>query len=341
MPDETLGRWSPSGKIEVWDDYSVTNRAVSGAKVRAKRWFTVKTAFTNSTGNYSISHSFGGSVDFSIVWESGDYDIRDGNWGQATYNGPNNVGSVGWNATISSGASWMHAHVQRAADYYYYHNTFGLKKPTDNNFWTKKLKIAVKDKDNRAFFAPALRWLTFPEIMVYKGSTYTDPVTGSTVTITNDSRRLYQTTIHEIAHASHWDMVGHSRFQQTDDKVVESWALGVASQLTNSLYGAGVAIDGQWADFDDLSTDFEGVYLPVVIDLIDNYNQRAANAGNIDYPIDRTNGYTLEQIEDALDGPGGSNGAKTLTQWRDNLKNQTANPTESFVDELFDNYINL
>jgi hypothetical protein len=33
--------------------------------------------------------------------------------------------------------------------------------------------------------------------------------------------------------------------------------------------------------------------------------------------------------------------ARTLQQWRDNLKNEHSNPTEVYLDELFDNYINM
>ena len=53
------------------------------------------------------------------------------------------------------------------------------------------------------------------------------------------------------------------------------------------------------------------------------------------YPFEMVSGYTLCQIEQALKG------CTTLEQWRDRLKSMYSNPTSVYLDELFDNYINL
>jgi hypothetical protein len=73
-------------------------------------------------------------------------------------------------------------------------------------------------------------------------------------------------------------------------------------------------------------------YTSAGYDMIDNYNQRVN--GSI-YPIDRVNGYTINQLEQALIG------ARTWWQWRDNIKNKYNNPTEIYLDELFNNWGNL
>jgi hypothetical protein len=44
------------------------------------------------------------------------------------------------------------------------------------------------------------------------------------------------------------------------------------------------------------------------------------------------NGYTVKQLEDGL------RGAKSWTDWRNNIKARHNNSTESFVDELFNNW---
>ena len=49
------------------------------------------------------------------------------------------------------------------------------------------------------------------------------------------------------------------------------------------------------------------------------------------FPVDRVNSYTLKQLEQSLIG------ARHWRQWRDNVKNKYDNPTEQFVDELFNN----
>jgi hypothetical protein len=44
---------------------------------------------------------------------------------------------------------------------------------------------------------------------------------------------------------------------------------------------------------------------------------------------------SISQIESSLMG------ARSLQQWRDNLNNEHSNSTKIYLDELFDNYINM
>ena len=52
------------------------------------------------------------------------------------------------------------------------------------------------------------------------------------------------------------------------------------------------------------------------------------------FPVDRVNSYTLKQLEQSLIGE------RSWWQWRDNLKSRFDNPTEQFVNELFNNWEN-
>ena len=126
-----------------------------------------------------------------------------------------------------------------------------------------------------------------------------------------------------------------STYRNTKDIVKESWAVGVAYWTSKYIYG-NIIYDWQSITFDKIVNPkyLEGKYTPLVIDLIDDENQRATHLNNEDYPTDSVSGYKLSQIEDALKG------AKTLEKWRDNLKIKYNN-TEEFLDELFDNYIDL
>ena len=64
---------------------------------------------------------------------------------------------------------------------------------------------------------------------------------------------------------------------------------------------------------------------------MDDFNQRSKGEK---YPNDNVRGYTIAQIETAMKG------AKTLEKWRDNLRDKYDNPTEGYLEELFNNYIN-
>lgn len=74
----------------------------------------------------------------------------------------------------------------------------------------------------------------------------------------------------------------------------------------------------------------ENFYTSAGFDMIDNINQRD-NYGSA-FPIDHVNGYTIKQLEDGLIG------AKSWIDWRNNIKATSNNPTEIFVDELFNNW---
>ena len=157
-------------------------------------------------------------------------------------------------------------------------------------------------------------------------------------TLIPNAQRLYETTIHELAHASHFD-IDHSDFRNTDEMSIESWAVGVAwsfarLQYTSAMSLQDLRINNATDNFDIVHWG-ERQYTPLVIDLIDNINQRTSNNGNTDFPIDNVSGYTIKQIEDALKTK------RTMNAWRDNIKSMFNNSTENSVDELFLNYTNV
>src|SRR5690606_22824616 len=93
-----ISGYSPSGTVTVWDQTLNRFLPIEGATIRAKRWFTTRTGTTNNVGFYSINHSFNGSVDYDIIWETSNFDIRSGNYGQAT-TGQNNINGT-WSPQI-------------------------------------------------------------------------------------------------------------------------------------------------------------------------------------------------------------------------------------------------
>jgi len=118
--------------------------------------------------------------------------------------------------------------------------------------------------------------------------------------------------------------------------VVESWAVGVAYEISRATYPINTLKNGNWQYITktDIAGPLEKKYTPIVIDLMDTYNQYKSYDPD-EYANDNVSSYSLAQIEEALKG------AKTLEQWRDNLKNLYDNPTESNLDELFNFYINI
>ena len=132
-----------------------------------------------------------------------------------------------------------------------------------------------------------------------------------------ETQEIYATVIHELAHASHWHM-DNTVYNNTEDKVKESWARGVQWELTRMIYPGYTG-----------GATRRPEYTQVVVDLIDpNYPSVGTNA-NRGLWNDNVTGYTIRQIEDAL------NGQETWNDWRNNIRNRYNNATQNNLDALF------
>ena len=153
---------------------------------------------------------------------------------------------------------------------------------------------------------------------------------------------VFATTVHELAHVSHWE-IGYSTGQYVIDALAddpflpESWAVGVEHTITNRVYpnrGAQYEFpyenDLQHYSLDYIRNETVG-YTPIVIDLIDAFNQSTVSSNR---PNDRFSGYTLGQLEDALPGSFGS-----WWTWRSRIRSQFHNANEGEpLDYLFRQY---
>ncbi|HOP31487.1 MAG TPA: hypothetical protein PKZ64_18080 [Spirochaetota bacterium] len=307
---------------------------MEGVEVRARRWFTTYKGITDVNGNFVCDGTFEHSAEYSIKWERYDFDIRDGSYGQAYYNtGENQTGP--WFLDIeenSTPKSFLFAHIFRAAYTYYYKNSiWGIKTPPtrDGIFAILQQRLHIAGKfdgiiNSRSHYFDFSKLIQAAEVVVYK-STY-------------NSRGIFGTSIHELAHASHWEM-GYSTAQYvldyliSDPKVPESWAVGVEWKITNDIYPSSIYSNYASHQGETISeiVNNEG-YTPLVIDLIDNVNQSLLFA-DTDYPNDQVEGYTLSQLENALFL---SNGIWWIWQFR--IQDMFNNPTETYVDYLFQNY---
>lgn len=289
------GKWRPSGTIKVWDDYFANYLALQGVEVRARRWFRTRKGITNASGYYSGNGKFRRKARYSIKWERYHFRIRKGWLSTAKHRGPKKKGSWNWN--IKNGRQEYYATIFRAGYHYYYKNIKGLRRPPKNGFFRTQMKIRAYYQTNTEINGSHMEERRFLGL-------------GSQIKIYNphkNSRDIYGTTIHELAHASHWNMY-RSRFDNSDKIVKESWARGVQRELTRMVYSS-------------YSPSYFGNYTGVVQDMID---------GKSGY--DQVSGYSIRQIEDALKGQKQWNG------WRDNIKNKYNNSSEGNLNALFSHW---
>lgn len=288
-------KWRPAGRIRVWDDVINSYVGVEGVEVKARRWFTTHKGFTNSNGDYSCDGEFRHDANYSLQWERKHFSIRSGTYGQATYDGPKQRGN--WNLDLNSGSHMFYARIFRAAHQYYYHNIDGLNRPPLNNSWfDPQLKIAAYNQSNSDINGVAAPWKRFLGL-------------GNFIKLYNPQNSIsaiHGTTIHELTHASHWNMCSpKSNYNGSDDIVAESWARGVQWWLTRKYYPA-------YQPF------YNNTYTGVVQDMVDGI------AG-----YDQVQGYTIAQIEQ------GVKNKKTWSTWRDNMITTYANATEGNLPALY------
>jgi hypothetical protein len=298
-----------------------------GVEVRARRWFTTHKGYVNSQGRFVCDGTFIYDANYSIEWERYDFDIRDGSYGQAYFNGPKQTGD--WNLDIekaSTPKSFLFAHIFRGAyTYYYNHNNWGILSPPERDglfqLLQQRLHIAGKDTDGQAHYFDFNALWQAATVVVYAQGKYTNGTVFD-----NDSREIFGTTIHELTHASHWYNFGYTDINWLLNKrITESWAVGVSAVITNDIYSTN---DYEIKQTETIAQMSDG-YTSIVWDMIDDFPQ---HAGDPAYPDDQVSGYTLSQIENALPGNLGS-----WWTWRDRIKAQYTNPTEEHLDKLFQN----
>jgi len=288
-----VNRWTPSGRITVLDDLLGTIPLV-GANVHA-RWCThIASGITNNDGRFSMGN-FIFEVNYSIKWERYNYSIRSGTVGQAWYNGPKKKGE--WIFHIGSGVTKFYATIHRGAHHYYYGSIGGIKRPPQNAFFQPQMKIAAinevnNDTDGR--HNASLRILgLFNWIKIWNPQ--------------NSSDIIYATAIHELGHASHWEM-NHSKYNDSSTKVKESWATGIEWSLTRMTYP-------NYPPF------YFGNYTGIVEDMIDGISG-----------YDQVCCYTMVELENAIKNQ------TTWNAWRDNIINKYNNATEANLPALFNHW---
>ena len=307
-------KWTPKGYIHI-QDTELGRTPMKGVKVVARRWFTSRTGYTNSRGYFQTGR-FRRPVNYKILWERYQFSIREEGWWfftrQAWVNGPKRKGD--WNLYIPKNTQrWFHATIFQAAYHYYYGYIKGLRRPPKNSWWKPQMKISARNKSNGSKHGnhAAIRRVfgIFSRIKIWNNQSSSDD--------------LYATTIHELAHASHWGMGAHD-FNAADTKVKESWARGVQWELTRMRYRNYLGRERSTSN-----------YTLVVADMIDNTLSDNTNFGYgrfANETQDKVSGYSIRQLEDAL------RGKHKWNTWRDNIKNRYNNGTEHHLNELFAAY---
>lgn len=275
-------KWRPAGTIRAYDDVVGDYVPLEGVRVRARRWFTTHKGTTDANGHFSCNGRFRRRANYSIVWDTRRYNIRDRYFVQAYYNGPKIRGD--WNLDISGGKSVRYATIHRAAWRFYYGDVGGLSRPGNS----RKENIAyIHGKGNNRWGDYNRQWGMgiLQDIRIY-GKDYRDK-TWLTL------HEIFATTCHELGHAAHYTRA-KSNYKKSETRHLESWARFVEYYLTKLEYEALGAYNGigrydyednvrlpddnhnrqQWRRSQKEGNYGLSTYTPLYIDLFDDFNQQ-------------------------------------------------------------------
>lgn len=336
-------KWRPSGTILVEDDW-LSEKKGSQVKLPVYRvevnvlkwgWLRVENGSTNHNGYFSTGTTYTKKVHYNVKFtDFYKVIVRPGNFFAIANWKSGSHKRQSLNVTfVKNTKHQFYALINNAAWDYFNRvvPTYGIYNPTT-------IEISGhynSDKSNYWF-----GWVPFrSEVKI--GGKHSDGTRKR-------SDAIYATVIHEITHKSHYKMDGqafnsiagsgakHKLFLR------ESWAVCVETVATNDKYkqyfnqhslGNYVAsisyswqINRLWKTYKQYETVGEmDEYSPAFIDLMDYNNQKTFSSS---YPEDRVSGYTLSQIQTAL------NGSHTILAFGNKLKLLYNNPTEQFVDDI-------
>lgn len=282
--------WYPSGRIIAWDDLVGDYIPVEGVKVRASRFGKTATAITDESGTFAMSKRFKKAVNYTIIWEGDEWDIRNGTIGQAKLHKDGKIKGE-WVCAIKNGKQEAYACLQNALRYHFYEDTHGLDRVVGN----KKIKISYLHKADTenyygGYFTPNALGGIKNDIVIYGFNGYNN------MEFSTEKKVAY--IFHELGHASLYYSVGRNNYLAKHRLFREGWAdlnMWIRTYNFYCKYNKGDLIRKtismttgtppfvithifeepiEYNRQDYNITDDGVVYMPILIDLFDQMNQQ-------------------------------------------------------------------
>ncbi|MEO9482026.1 MAG: hypothetical protein ABJG47_01185 [Ekhidna sp.] len=323
-------KWYPDGYVRVRERSANQTKGwlpVVGVRVRTRRWFKIRTDYTDARGYYRTG-SFRRPTNYSVVFKT--HCVKITNWlGWAgRHNGPKRKGR--WDVYYDwHSANWVKATLVNAAYLYdIQRKRTGIRNPFPEGFWA----WAGHRMNIRAVFKRDIGDWSF--FRINRIRIYTKFKDGRGDRETDD---LYALTFHELGHQSHyklnrWNMLRSSRILK------ESWANFIEFYFTRDYYYHNPKVNlnspTSIPNYDDetIRKSEKSAYTQLFVDLMDSHNQLDVRPGT-NRANDKVRGYTFGQIQQAV------RRSQQLHHVRDYLKSNYNNPTQHHLDELFEFYL--
>lgn len=339
-------KWRPSGSVQVEDDYisdrrnRITFLPVKNCDVNVLKWgwLRVENGGTDANGNFSTGTTYTTHVHYNVKFtDFHKVKIRSGNFFDiANYKSDSHKRRVLDAKFTRNTKMQFYALVNNAAWDYFDRvvSTYQINNP-------QNIEISAhwEGNDKSNYYFGGIPFRSEVKVSRRKNGTY------------RGSDGVYAVVVHEMTHKGHYRMDNGAFGIFGGKKALffrESWAKCVERQATNDKYqslfnqyilGNYIASDltgnqysghiiRTWGGDRQLRTAAEqNEYSEVLIDLMDDYNQSTRSTI---YPVDNVSGYTLHQIQSAM------NGKRTVDSFFDNLRSMYNNPTENNLQSIQD-----
>lgn len=239
--DKTSKKWRPEGRIRVIDHAAgepTDGQPVPVAGVQVMVWKGLKWSWgiTDEQGEFRVKKDFKGEVDYSVRWSNHEwYIIKGSGVTRAWYFGPKKKGD--WDAIINGSIQSFYAQIHRAAYHSFYGENYGITRPMHNKpgndrIWIRAHKKASKKAGTGYFYG------NIPHSI----NIFSKHINGNWLYGENydkDHYYIYATMLHEFGHASFRNLViqrNDMKSKNTDNIVIESWAVGVETELLKTVY---------------------------------------------------------------------------------------------------------
>lgn len=255
----------PTGRVQVINNARTPNvlQGIRGVKVRTHNFVKIGTGWTDNNGNYSVNERYRTNVNYNIVFENADgFKI----WGNWAFFSPA-IYDFGWHSKTgrsidiyTNSVAWLWSTINNAAyDYNRKCDALNIPRPpSDLRIWNMRIK------GNWAGSAPMARHIALDinSLMDFLTIGYAAVKSqGWTIAISlcmpdifilhNDSetnsRSVYETVYHELAHASHYQQVGKAY-----------WLKYIAHIVANGGYGKGTEWLAGYAGVGEIWGNFFG-----------------------------------------------------------------------------------
>lgn len=256
--DEPLTRAAeyPSGRFTVYDTETREYVPVKGAKIRVHNIIKWATAYTDQDGYYTIGKKYRTNVHYAMIFQNLKGFKIWGNWAMfapANHNMRFKSNSGYSDDFDTNSNAWDWATINNAAyDYYNFCSQEGISLPPQNlTIWCYRDFV----KSGMAWMIPRIEHLSLhisiydllqlhvglslgplryllPDIFVFPGNQ-------------RSSYTLYETTLHELSHASHFSVVGTDYWNKYINYIANSYLNYKSPYASENIEHSGICAVGE------------------------------------------------------------------------------------------------